>query len=242
MKRRLINGQFRKRIKDILSVLFGYKIFSHAYYSQDGEDVLLSTFYETMHNYKGFYVDIGAYHPIHLSNTALFYKRGWRGVNIDALPGSMKAFHKIRTRDINIESGVSDEYGELSYYVFGATSTVNSFSEELSAKLVDSGEKIEKIIRIKVQPINDILEKHLKENQHIDFITIDVEGFELRILQSFNFEKYAPNYFLIEELEYTNKDFMQYYESPIYTILKDKGYIVAAKTKRTVIYKKLNMN
>ena len=70
-------------------------------YSQNGEDLILNRFLENKKN--GFYIDIGAHHPIRFSNTYLFYKKGWRGINIDAMPGSMDLFNKIRSRDINIE-------------------------------------------------------------------------------------------------------------------------------------------
>jgi hypothetical protein len=93
-------------------------------------------------------------------------------------------------------------------------------------------------VKIKVLPINTILEQYVPKNQHIDFISLDVEGYEWKILQSFNFEKYSPDFFLVEELDFTNKDFMEYYTYPIYSLLKEKGYIVVAKTKRTVVFKK----
>jgi FkbM family methyltransferase len=175
-------------------------------YSQDGEDKLLLSFYEGNWKMKGFYVDIGAYHPIYFSNTKLFYDMGWKGINIDANPEAIKKFDEARKRDINIQMGVSDTAGELNYYVIGKESTGNSFSEQLIEK---RGNKIEDIIKIKVKPINEILDDYLPRDQHIDFITIDVEDFEWRIIKTFNFDKYAPDFFLIEELEYKNRDFME---------------------------------
>ena len=53
-------------------------------YSQEGEDILLSRIFRNQK--KGFYVDIGAHHPTRFSNTYYFYKLGWRGINIDAIP------------------------------------------------------------------------------------------------------------------------------------------------------------
>lgn len=53
----------------------------------------------------GFYVDVGAHHPMRFSNTYFFYRMGWSGINIDAMPGSMKEFKKYRRRDINLELG-----------------------------------------------------------------------------------------------------------------------------------------
>ena len=56
----------------------------------------------------GFYVDIGAHHPKRFSNTYIFYQRGWRGINIDAKPGTKEVFNKLRPRDINLEVPISE--------------------------------------------------------------------------------------------------------------------------------------
>ena len=61
----------------------------------------------------GFYVDVGAFHPTLFSNTYFFYLNGWRGLNIEARPGSKQLFDKLRPKDINVEIGVSRERGTM---------------------------------------------------------------------------------------------------------------------------------
>jgi hypothetical protein len=75
----------------------------------------------------------------------------------------------------------------------------------------------------------------------IDFLTIDVEGHELKILQSLNYEKYSPKLILVEDLTYwdKNKDFMIFIDSKLYKFLQSKGYIVVAKTWYTILFKKI---
>ena len=85
-------------------------------YSQEGEDLLLRRIFE--HQKNGFYVDVGAHHPFRFSNTYLLYKCGWRGINIDAMPGSMRLFRRFRARDINIECGVGLGGGGLNVIYF----------------------------------------------------------------------------------------------------------------------------
>ena len=47
----------------------------------DGEDIEVFNYFK---NKKiGFYVDVGAYHPIQRNNTMLLYLNGWEGINID---------------------------------------------------------------------------------------------------------------------------------------------------------------
>jgi FkbM family methyltransferase len=239
--KKLIKLGYRKSPEFLKSKL---KDLFYPYYGQKGEDVLLQSFFEP--NYQGFYVDIGAFDPMVFSNTKHFYDRGWRGINIDANPYSIAIFNKKRNRDINVESGVSDVSGELNFYSFGKYSSIaamNTFDEDAYKLQLKKGFKIEEIRKVKVGSINDILGKYLPQGQHIDFIDIDVEGFEIQILKTFNFEKYAPDYFLIEDpcLNSTGGrggiyDFMEFSSSPLYKLMHTKGYIVVAKAKYTIIF------
>jgi FkbM family methyltransferase len=210
-------------------------MFSSHFYSQDGEELLIRSFGGYKKNYKGFYIDIGAYHPLIYSNTQWFYEKGWKGINIDAMPDSMRIFNKIRKRDINLEIGISDESGEPEYYSFKYADDMNSFNSVLSKERINNGE-IKEIVKIKVFPINEVLKKYLPKQQKIDFITIDVEGYEMKILRTLDFKKYAPKFFLIED--YFDKDFMEYRNTELYCFLKEKGYIVVGRTIWTVLFKK----
>src|SRR5690348_6806843 len=82
----------------------GYRMES---YSQQGEDLILRILFS--HVDRGFFVDVGAFEPRQFSNTYFFYRRGWRGINIDATPGTVSAFNKLRPRDINVEAAVARE-------------------------------------------------------------------------------------------------------------------------------------
>jgi hypothetical protein len=73
-------------------------------WSQEGEDLILQRIFEGQTT--GFYIDVGAHHPRRFSNTFSFYRLGWQGLNIDAMPGSMVAFEKDRPPDINLEIGI----------------------------------------------------------------------------------------------------------------------------------------
>jgi len=205
-------------------------------YSQDGEDMLLISLYEDIPDYKGFYLDIGVHDPIRYSNTHFFYEKGWRGINIDATPGSMKRFEELRPEDINIECGVSDVNDELLYYCF-IEPALNSFNSALSEDRIKKGWEIKEKIKVKTRPINDILKEYLPTNRCIDFINVDIEGMEIQILKKFDFEKYAPKYFLIEDLENCETDLCNL-DSELTLLLKSKNYYPVLKSKRTIIYAK----
>jgi len=200
-------------------------------YSQEGEDMILRRLFEKQDT--GFYVDVGAHHPKRFSNTYFFYKQGWRGINIDAMPGSMKLFNKIRHKDINLEKAVADKKQILTYYIFNEPA-LNSFSSELSEDRNSQGNYFIKFTKdIETVTLDEILDSYLPKNQVIDFLSIDVEGLDFIVLKSINLEKYRPKIILIEILgsslsEINNNEISKY--------LINYGYSVYAKAINTVIF------
>ena len=200
-------------------------------YSQDGEDMILKALFGAQKN--GFYVDVGAHHPKRFSNTYFFYKQGWRGINIDAMPGSMKLFNIARPKDVNIEKPVSDKKQVLTYYAFNEPA-LNGFSKELS---VERDKKKEYFIEftkdIETSTLAEILDNNLPENQQIDFLSIDVEGLDFMVLKSNNFDKYKPKIILIEILERAIADIAN---GEISEFLKTYNYSFYARSVRTAFF------
>lgn len=201
-------------------------------YSQEGEDLVLRSYFKP--GKKGFYIDVGAHHPFRFSNTYLFYKKGWRGINIDATPGSMKLFNKIRPEDINIESPVSNTHKKTSYYIFNEPA-LNSFSSGLSKERANHTKyKIKKVIKLKPRKLSEILDEKLPLNTKIDFMSVDVEGLEYNVLVSNNWKKYKPDYLLVEILQTAHSP----RRDKVYAFLKTKGYGAVRRIGRTLIFKR----
>jgi len=222
----------RRKIVDFYNnVLYGFSIKS---YSQEGEDMILRRIFDKVKN--GFYIDVGAYHPKKFSNTFYFYKLGWRGINIDAMPGSMTKFNRIRKRDINIEISVSSKKQKLTYYAFNEPA-LNSFNKELSYSR--NGKDNYKIIfekDIDTLTLKEILDKYLpRDLTEIDFLSIDVETLDFDVLISNDWQKYRPKIVLIEDLKF---NINKLEESNIYNYLKDFDYSFFAKTVNTHFFKR----
>jgi FkbM family methyltransferase len=197
-------------------------------YSQEGEDLILKRLFSRKP--MGFYVDVGAHHPKRFSNTHIFYSTGWRGINIDALPGSMNVFNQYRPRDINLEIAISDKVEELTYYEFNDPA-LNGFSKELSNfREKNTGYQIISTKKMTAFPLVDILDQHLPKGQKIDFMTIDAEGWDLKVLQSNDWSKYQPSVVLVE-IKNTVLEDME--NNPLVRFLKGKGYLVYAKSVNT---------
>ena len=202
-------------------------------WSQEGEDLILSRIFGGQG--VGFYIDVGAHHPKRFSNTYLFYKRGWRGINIDAMPGSMKVFDSTRPRDINLEMGIGSSDDELDYYVFNEPA-LNGFSKELSEQRheADDAYQVREVIKVDVQPLSQVLDYHLNSGQEIDFMSIDVEGSDSDVLKSNNWSKYRPKFVLAEILGSSLHDIEQ---SEIGQFMHDQNYVLYAKCMNTVFFK-----
>lgn len=207
----------------------GYAVKS---YSQEGEDMVLRRLFERQTT--GFYVDVGAHHPKRFSNTYFFYKQGWNGINIDAMPNSMKAFSKIRPRDVNIEKPVSDKKEVLTYYAFNEPA-LNGFSKELSEERESKDNNYHILFKkdIETSTLEDILDENLPKNKQIDFLSIDVEGLDFIVLKSNNFKKYKPKVILIEIL---GSSLNNIEKNKITEYLKQYDYSIYAKSVNTVIF------
>lgn len=200
-------------------------------YSQEGEDLVLARFLEQ--GKAGFYVDVGAHHPIRYSNTYGLYRKGWRGLNIDANPGSMKAFHRVRPRDINVEAAVSNTPSELIFYIFNDPA-MNTLDKELASRHTSGGYHIINEVKIKTQKLSDLLDQYLPPNTRIDVLTIDVEGLDYDVLRSNDWVRYSPEFILVECLGFSLN---QISSDPIARFLSDRHYSVVAKTLNTVFFR-----
>lgn len=224
------------RIKASTSVLMGKSVsYDNLRYachqlsfSQDGEDGVLQRLFERKH--IGFYIDVGSHHPQRFSNTYLFYLRGWNGINIDPLPGSKARFDALRQRDVNLELGISDSTGELTYYSFEEPA-LNTFDPKVAASR-DS--RLISEDRIQVLRLSDVLDQHLRQSQEIDFLTIDVEGLDLQVLRSNDWTRYRPAYVLAEALGM--RDVNQVIDSELCAYMALQGYALYAKCVNTLFF------
>ena len=169
--------------------------YSNLYWSQEGEDILLKRIFANKKN--GFYVDVGAHHSSRFSNTYKLYKENyWSGVNIDPSLSSYLNLKKKRKRDININVGISDKKEILKFYSFneGALNTFN-LKKKNQLKL---NYKLKKTERIQCKKLSEVLDGCLKKDIKIDLLTIDTEGYDLKVLKSNNWNKYLPDYIIVE--------------------------------------------
>ena len=225
-------------ISFVLKKIFKYLFFNfdkRISYAQEGEDLFLERIFDNQKN--GFYVDIGAHHPIRFSTTFLFYKKGWRGINIEPFPNSKKMFDIFRPRDINLEIGISNVEKTIIYSIF-QESALNTFDIDM-ANIRKKESKLINKVEIPVNKLKNILEKNLPKNQKIDFMNIDGQGLEISILDSNDWEIYRPKFLLLEYLPSQGKSVESVLKDPICKYMLEKGYCLHTKTYSTLIFQEL---
>ena len=221
------------RAKAALTRLYGniFDVYAIKSYSQEGEDRILQRIFAKKK--RGFYVDVGAHHPCRFSNTYFFYRRGWRGINIEPNPEAMHVFQSIRKGDINLQFGVSKNAENLTYYFFDEPA-LNTFDSELVKwRLANTPYKVVRTSDILVERLDHILAKYLPPDVAIDFLSVDVEGLDFAVLKSNNWKLYRPKCVLVEALQKSLEDAMQ---GDIFLFMSDHGYELFAKTFNTLIF------
>jgi len=210
-----------------------------ASYSQCGEDLICSYIFKQLNIKKPTYLDIGAFHPTNKSNTYLFYKNKSNGVCVEPDKSLADYFKKKRPRDLCLNVGVSPtgKFEEKNFYTMSAKA-LNTFSEDEARKYEAFGtHRIEKINKVKIIPINDIIKSNF--NECPNFISIDVEGLDFDVLKNLDIQKYRPEIFCIETINYS-EDNTERKDARISKYMVDNGYMIHSDTYINTIYVEKN--
>lgn len=207
---------------------------SYVSYSQCGEDLIINFAFRELAVGKITYLDIGAHDAIYLNNTAFFYKKGGHGVCVEPDPVLYKKIKKSRPKDVCLNVGIgAGENTEADFYIMSGK-TLNTFSKEEAERYVSYGnQKIEQVIKMPLVSVNDIVKTHFKGAP--DLVSLDVEGYDLAILKSFDFSKYRPKVWCIETLTYT-EDHSEVKIKETIDYLLSKNYFIYGDTYINTIF------
>lgn len=199
-------------------------------FSQEGEDMVLRRIFADRR--RGLYVDIGAHHPMRFSNTYHFYRRGWSGVNIDASPGSMGRFRLLRRRDTNLELAIGSERGARTFHMYSEPA-FNGFAGASPETIVPESVQLLRAVDVEVHPLRDVLCEHVPPESTIDFMSIDVEGHELSVLQTGDWSRHRPRVLVVEILHFRPQDLTG---SEIVRFLEEHDYLPFAMGVHSVFF------
>ena len=179
----------------------------------DGEDLQVKKYFNNKK--KGFYVDVGAYHPIQRNNTMLLHEMGWEGINIDISDFSIKLFDRLRPNDTNLNVAVSKTNGYVEMFYQKKLSQLLTIKEKIANNVFQGKIKSKKILS---KTLNEVLKESKYCKKKIDFLDIDVEGADLEVLESLDFSEYSPELICVEYIGEDKKN------SDIFNFLINKNY------------------
>ena len=210
---------FRKRIKK--------------YYSQYGEDREISKFFKK--KLKGYYCDIGCFHPIKYSNTFYLFKRGWQGINVDVNQTSIDLFNIARPNDKNICAAISDVSSEVNFFEDDILGPVNTIDNNMYNQSKGIFFKKGIIKKIKTSKIFDIISENILYKK-TDFLNIDAEGSDYKIIRQINLKKSNISLVAIETHDPNGNKLYDF--DNISNYLENNQYFVHRKVGPTTLFSK----
>lgn len=208
-------------------------------FSNDGEDFILFKYLAKIK--KGNYVDLGSHHPVKGSNTFLFYLLGWRGICVDPIPSLKNKYKFFRKSDKFINSGVvgsnSENQNKLKFYYYKNHTDNSTFDynrvKELKKKFGREPSSITYVPKINVNEIIYSNKECLIDHEELYLLNLDIEGFEINILNDFFSCNIYPWVVCVEEIGHTAETLKN---GKVYRLMKDKGYILGSRTFLSSIY------
>jgi len=204
-------------------------------YSQCGEDLIVDFLFMWLGKNKISYLDIGANHPTRLSNTYSLYKKGHHGILIEPDDDLCQHIRQKRPRDMVLNLAVNTEGDDMMNLYVMTSRTLNTMDKEQALALEKAGrEQIEYVREVRRLGINKILQEYFPEKAP-EFVSLDIEGLDLAILQAWNFEQFRPEVFCVETLTYTQNN-TERKLNEIIELMKSNKYLVYADTYVNTIF------
>ncbi|HMK88495.1 MAG TPA: FkbM family methyltransferase [Methylocystis sp.] len=212
----------------------GDQAFGHVTYAQFGEDLIFANIFSHLKIASPSYLDFGAHHPLNCSNTALLYRSGARGVNVEANPDLIGAFHEMRPDDVNLNVGVAVKAGRMPFYRIDNWSGRNSFNLSTIEAFLNENRQFEMtdVVMVDVKTASEIVREHFSAQRPLNLLCIDVEGLDFDILASFPFDEFRPEVVCVEAVSGAGADNSE----AMSRLMSERGYAPCLRTIGNVVY------
>lgn len=198
-------------------------------FSQAGEDRVVRFLFDVLGISHPSYLDVGAYHPFHLSNTALLHLSGSRGVNVEPDPRGVELFRRHRPEDVTLGVGVGPTSGELAFYRL-SNPTLSTFDRDAAEQAVASGAGRIEIVEVLPVPVRTVADVLTELGARPDFLSLDAEGLDRDILRTLPTWPARPVVVCVELLRYAGTLADATREEGLLEDMSELGYDLVADT------------
>ncbi|MBX7174441.1 MAG: FkbM family methyltransferase [Pyrinomonadaceae bacterium] len=203
-------------------------------FSQAGEDAILRFLFKEKGLHYISYLDIGTNSPNSCNNTYLFYRDGSRGVCVEANKALIPKIKEIRPQDVILNVGISLENDkDADFYIFNLDGISTFDKEEAKNRETTGTNKIIEVAKVPLFNINSVIKNNF--STFPDLISIDIEGLDLPVLKTLDFEKYAIPVICVETCVYSETH-VRPKDTTISEFMLTKGYEVYADTYINTIF------
>ena len=214
-------------------------VHSIEYYGQCGEDLIVASLLEAKAEYNGVdlgkakYLEIGGNHPFATSATYLLHRKfSMRGVIVDANPALIPELRKGRPNDIIVHAAIHDDNATVATLALSKQDEISSLDRSMvqrwkGGKVGEAG-----LIDVPAMRINNVITRYLDDVSPC-FLSIDVEGYDLRLLRDFDFVRYRP---WLVQVEYVDNLYPPGNSRDIIGYMHEVGYGLLAKTYVNLVF------
>jgi FkbM family methyltransferase len=186
-------------------------------FSQHGEDRFVLDYFKGRP--PGCYVDVGASHPFRISNTYLLYLNGWRGITVEPMPHLSQKHRQYRPDDRHFNVGAGSHEGAMTLYNL-TPGVLTTFDKEVATDHLNNGRAVlSSLLEIRIRTISSLCTEAQVNN--IEFLDVDCEGYDLRVLEGINWAVNRPKLVCVE-----TGGIVRPAESDIHKLMSEAGYKV----------------
>ena len=202
-------------------------------YSQCGEDLIIDFIFSALGIANGRYLDIGSHHPFYLNNTFIFYRKGWRGVNVEPIEERLELFKIQRSEDTNICAGVGGANETKEFYIMEAEA-LSTFDFETYAAYEKIGHALKEKRNIQFIDVKSLLED--AKIDKLDLLSVDIEGDDKVIVGDIIKHGVRPKVIVCESVFYSKKLDLRQKNTEAIKSIEALGYKVYADTFVNTIF------
>ena len=218
--------EIEQRLQQAENRVDGFDFLNKITNSQSGEDAILAYVLANLEVplNQCLYLDLGANDPVRGSNTHFFYSQGAHGVLVEANPQLISKLEKERPRDIVLNKCIGNASEDVIRFYIMSDDGLSTIDPEGVKEIqkVNPNITLKDVVDVPTITINEIFETYFEHAPEI--CSLDVEGMEMEILRSIDYEKYRPLLFVIETIEYSKSISIGKKNQEVLNFMLSKGY------------------
>ncbi len=180
---------------------------------------------------RGFYIDIGAFHPEKYSVTKAFYDLGWSGISVEPNPHLHRQIAAARPRDINLGVAIANAPGTVQLTIFEDDALSTTSRETVDSHATNH--QVVDVVDVEAVSLESVWREHVPAGTDVHFLKIDMEGGEGDVIRGFDWRQRRPWILVVESTKPETEEDTSFEWEPT---LLDAGYALVYNDRLNRFY------